>query len=324
MWQGRLESWSAERFAANPIISPDSHPSVGENVNGPSLIRVPEWLPGARGRYYLYFAAHEGDRIRLATADSLAGPWRVEPSGTLRLDQTSFGGHVASPDVHVDDANRHIRMYFHGCCVGEEHRQFTGVAASEDGLYFRVESERLGKAYWRVFEYGGWYYALEMPGRFLRSRDPFGPFTQGPALFPRQMRHSAVLVRGDTLWVFWTRVRDCPERVLVSRIDLRPNWMEWRASRPRTCLTPEQAWEGGDLPLSRSRRGLATAPEHALRDPAVFEDGAAAYLLYAVAGESGLAIARLRSGTKLPGIAGVPQILRAIAATSMAKVRSRF
>lgn len=30
------------RLDCNPIITPDSDPSIGTNINGPSLIRVPE------------------------------------------------------------------------------------------------------------------------------------------------------------------------------------------------------------------------------------------------------------------------------------------
>ncbi|NET62179.1 MAG: hypothetical protein F6K47_40550, partial [Symploca sp. SIO2E6] len=32
----------------------------GSNINGPSLIRVPEWIENPLGRYYLYFAHHQG------------------------------------------------------------------------------------------------------------------------------------------------------------------------------------------------------------------------------------------------------------------------
>jgi len=50
---------------------------MGANVNGPSLIRAPAWLPNPLGRYYLYFAHHQGAYIRLAYADRLEGPWRT-------------------------------------------------------------------------------------------------------------------------------------------------------------------------------------------------------------------------------------------------------
>lgn len=36
---------SAARFSENPLITVLSSPSVGDNVNGPSIIRVPEASP---------------------------------------------------------------------------------------------------------------------------------------------------------------------------------------------------------------------------------------------------------------------------------------
>ncbi len=67
-----------ERLLDRPIVMPDSHPSIGKNIQGPSLIRVPDWIPDALGRYYLYFADHKGSYIRLAYADDLHGPWNIQ------------------------------------------------------------------------------------------------------------------------------------------------------------------------------------------------------------------------------------------------------
>lgn len=64
----------AIRCPSNPIIRPEMDRSIGGNINGPSLIRAPYWLPNRLGKYYLYFAHHRGTYIRLAYADHLAGP----------------------------------------------------------------------------------------------------------------------------------------------------------------------------------------------------------------------------------------------------------
>ena len=69
-----------ERFIGQPIIHPQLPGLEGErgdNINGPSLIKVPEWVEGRLGRYYLYFAHHNGSYIRMAYADDFAGPWTV-------------------------------------------------------------------------------------------------------------------------------------------------------------------------------------------------------------------------------------------------------
>lgn len=51
------------RLLDGPIIGPELHDSIGVNIQGPSLIKVPEWLPNKLGSYYLYFADHKGSYI---------------------------------------------------------------------------------------------------------------------------------------------------------------------------------------------------------------------------------------------------------------------
>jgi hypothetical protein len=118
------------------VLTPQSSRSLGTNLNGPSLIRAPDWLERPLGRDYLYFAHHRGTFIRLAYADRLTGPWNVYESGTLkRSEAPSCSDHVASPDVHVDDARKEIRMYFH-CPTSSPGSgpQRTFLAVSKDGL----------------------------------------------------------------------------------------------------------------------------------------------------------------------------------------------
>ena len=65
---------TAKRLPGNPIVTPESDPSIGTNINGPSLIKVPSWVVKPLGKYYLYFADHRGTYIRLAYSNSLSGP----------------------------------------------------------------------------------------------------------------------------------------------------------------------------------------------------------------------------------------------------------
>ena len=144
------------RSEHNPLITFASSPSLGENINGPSVIRVPDWIDNPLGKYYMYFAHHHGKYIRLAYADAPEGPWTIYEPGTLQLEQAKvFSGHVASPDVHVDEDRQEIRMYFHGPTDGEGWIQETGVAVSKDGLAFEASDEILGPYYFRVFRWQG-------------------------------------------------------------------------------------------------------------------------------------------------------------------------
>lgn len=319
-----------ERLLDAPIITPGTHPSIGTNIQGPSLIRVPDWIDSPLGKYYLYFADHKGSYIRLAYADRLLGPWSVHEPGSLQIERSHFpseppevdvaeleqakarraatyGGnklphsiekeftapHIASPDVHVDTERQRIVMYFHG--LEGFGRQATRVAVSDDGIDFQARPEILGKTYLRVFRHRGETYGIAMPGQMYRSasNDGLSDFREGPMLFNPDMRHCAVLKRGDRLDVFWTQVGHAPERILLSTIDLTPPWEDWRESGALEVLRPERHWEGADLPAEPSIRSVAYGPVNQLRDPAIFEEDGRIYLLYAVAGESGIAIAEV-------------------------------
>ena len=92
---------TAVRFSENPLLTLKSSPTVGDNINGPSVIRVPDWIPSKLGRYYIYFAHHRGMHIRLAYADSLHGPWKVHEPGVLNVSETAFYRPQPDPDVEI-------------------------------------------------------------------------------------------------------------------------------------------------------------------------------------------------------------------------------
>ena len=293
-----------ERFPENPIIRPGMiglSPEDGANINGPSLIRVPSWVPGRLGTYYLYFAHHKGTSIRLAHADSIRGPYRIHPGGALPLDRTPCHDHVASPDVHVDHERHEIRMYFHGM-AGSSQRTF--VATSSDGLHFLSQKKPLGPFYFRVFGHGKSWYAIakhrNRSGVLLRSKDPFARFRRVRAILP-DMRHAAVHVEKDTLLIFFSRIGDDPESILLSRMDLSGPPRTWRPTEPLPIVRPELPYEGASLLRRASRSGPAFTPVHQVRDPALFQEHGQLHLLYSVAGEQGIAIARLH-----PDPAGLP------------------
>jgi hypothetical protein len=257
---------------------------------------VPGWIDKPLGKYYLYFADHNGKYIRLAYADRVEGPWTMHKPGTLQLSQSHFADHIASPEAIVNDAEHKIRLYYHGL-TREEGIQHTRVALSGDGIHFEAIREPVGKgsAYWRLFHYGEWWYALAMPGKLFRSKDGLTPFEPGPQLFtgtPSQV-HSGLIVRGDTLHVFYTRAGDTPERIVYSQVKLGPDWTQWKPSAAQEILAPGEKWEGADLPLTAGKIGAVDKPIRALRDPALFEDSGKVYLLYAIAGESGIAVAEV-------------------------------
>ena len=316
------------RLVDAPIISPDLHPSIGDNIQGPSLVRVPDWIDSPLGKYYLYFADHKGSYIRLAYADELSGPWKIHVPGSLQLSDSLFlteppdappeavkeikrqrqalrgpdvlphslleeltTPHIASPDVHVDSNNKTIVMYYHG--LESLGHQVTRMATSQDGIRFSASPEVLSQSYLRAFRHESQIFALVMPGQIYRFEDGLPPLDQGPLLFNKDMRHAALLKHGDLLRVFWSQVGDTPERILMSTIDLSVDWQEWRDSGAVEVLRPERPWEGADAPLEPSVRSVAYGHVNQLRDPAIYSEEGKTFLLYSVAGESGIGIAEL-------------------------------
>lgn len=280
----------AQRLLHSPIITAASCDRIGTNINGPSLIKVPDWVEAPLGSYYLYFAHHRGDHIRLAYADSVTGPWHVHRPGVLPLSEAGFSHHIASPEIVVDDTAREIRMFFHG---GDEIKnQYTRLATSRDGLAFAAGAENLMNPYARIFNHRGSTYAIAMPGQFYRSADGRN-FEAGPLLFTRDMRHAAVWVEDDLLHVIYSNRGDAPESLLHCTIDLLTDWNGWQPSAPTVLLAPERDYEGAHLPVVPSVIGPADEPVNQLRDPAVYFEDGRRYLIYAIAGEQGLALAEL-------------------------------
>ena len=90
--------FSVERFSDQPLIhtgmskrlSEQARLEGFENINGPSLIKVPDWVENSLGNYYLYFAHHKGQYIRMAYAYTVTGPWTIYEPGALTLAQSGF------------------------------------------------------------------------------------------------------------------------------------------------------------------------------------------------------------------------------------------
>jgi hypothetical protein len=82
--------WVARRTSSLPVLSGLAEERGYVNINGPTVIRVPNWIRRPLGRYYMYFAHHKGSYIRMAYADSPLGPWQLHSPGVLRLSASGF------------------------------------------------------------------------------------------------------------------------------------------------------------------------------------------------------------------------------------------
>ena len=144
------------------IINQSSHPEAGSNIGGPCCIEVPDWLPNKLGKYYLYFADHQGSHIKMAYADDIKGPWKLIFGGVLGLNNYKDAwDHIASPDLFVDHEVGKLRLYFHARARSRGREQWSFAAISNDGVCFSPLADYpLAPSYLRVFNYNGAMYGV--------------------------------------------------------------------------------------------------------------------------------------------------------------------
>jgi hypothetical protein len=307
------------RSQSNPIITPESDESIGGNINGPSLIRVPDWVQNPLGQYYLYFAHHQGKFIRMAYADHVTGPYTVYTPGVLAIEDTPILRHVASPDVHIDHDNQKIYMIYHGSGFEGEKPDYIGqlslYAESSDGLAFISEKTCLGPSYMRIFSWDGYTYGFGAGGgrNMWRTKNMHELFEKGHQLpiageeytdlsdtsvnidkDVYRTRHPGLHIRGHELDIYYSNVGDHPERIKRTTVDLRPDWTDWKGSSPVEILRTETDYEGINQANERSSGGASHDPVHQVRDPYIYTEDSHKYLVYSVAGEKGLGIAEIR------------------------------
>ena len=277
----------------NPIITQDMMKEGGDNINGPSLIKVPEWIENPIGKYYLYFAHHQGKYIRMAYSNSIGGPYKIYKDGTLKIDETPCGNHIASPDVHVDNKNQKIIMYYHGDI---NKGQKTFISFSNDGIKFTSEGSPIGSFYFRVFKYKDKFYAVakngNIDGIIYQSNNWNGEFKPIFNLIPN-IRHSSVYVDSNYLYLFYSYIGDCPESIYVCKINID----SWEVIYNEKVMKPIKDYEGANEPIIPSLPGSSTLrygkPVNELRDPYVYSEESDLYLLYSLAGECGIGLTKL-------------------------------
>jgi hypothetical protein len=156
---GRLRA-NLPRFQSGiPVLEPASlRYNPRDDVMFPSVVEAGGRIPGARARYYLYYAPHSAPGgLCVAFADQLAGPWReyeANPVVTCAWPPHHDVEHVSSPHANWRADRGELWLYYHG------DNEVTRWATSSDGLHFQyggvaIEAARYGMdgaSYARVFE----------------------------------------------------------------------------------------------------------------------------------------------------------------------------
>ena len=91
------------RTSADSTVTTSLRPTSTVSVTTSTSRRpwAPPWVDDPLDEYYLYFADHGGESVRLAYADDLTGPWTLHGPAPLGLAEAGegFDDHVTPPDV---------------------------------------------------------------------------------------------------------------------------------------------------------------------------------------------------------------------------------
>ena len=259
----------------------------GNNINGPSLIKVPKWIKSALGKYYLYFSHHNGRYIRMAYSNKIIGPYKIYKEGVLNIKNSPGKDHVASPDVHVDSKNKIITMYYHTCFSKDQH---TLESSSKDGISFKSHNIILGSYYFRVFKFKNQLYSIAKGaknyGQVYKKVNNEWQIIYKKLI--KNIRHTAILVEDDIIYLFYSLIGELQESIYCCILDI-DNFM---ITNNYKLLKPSLEYEGFNFPKEKSKIGIENKFVNQVRDPGIFINKNDKYLLYSVSGEKGIAIAK--------------------------------
>ena len=251
-----------ERFAENPLITFSRSPSIGDNANGPTVIRVPRWVQRPLGRYYMYFAHHSGQFIRLAYADSVRGPWKIHEPGVLKVADTAFyrpqpdpadspSGvytHLASPEIYIDESRSE------SCCGSMEcgPRDSGGPSAAGRGGVGEAARVRAihagGRVARRIDVPRPAHHQTELLARdslrgtllrYGQTRATAQSVESARRLRTRWQSVPRFTVRGSSasrvaardnglLHIVFSAIGDAPENILYTTVSMKGDWDTWR------------------------------------------------------------------------------------------------
>jgi len=84
-----------EKHDKNPVLKTDYANMF------PTVVEAQQYLKEPIDRYYMYFSAHNGQNIYLATSSKLEGPWKPFPNPIYSMEEAGLSRHISSPEVFL-------------------------------------------------------------------------------------------------------------------------------------------------------------------------------------------------------------------------------
>lgn len=263
----------------------------GNNINGPTLVKVPSFLLHKLGKYYLYFAHHNGKYIRMAYSDSICGPYTLYKDGVLSVKDTPGKNHIASPEIIIKE-NKFI-LYYHTVYNSGYNTQSTFMAESYDGLSFVSTNTNISHPYFRYFEYQSNSYGIAMNGCLGQHIYNFinNTIIDNHDIL-ENTRHCHVKQIKNKLFIFYSVVGDCPEHICFSELCKNEDGTFYTLEQ-KSLIYPELEYEHNNSAPIKSKYGASFEKINQLRDPYVYVEDENVYILYSICGEQGIAISKL-------------------------------
>ncbi len=271
----------------------DTTISKDTNINGPCLIKVPDFILNKLGNYYLYFAHHHGKYIRMAYSDNICGPYNIFNGGVLSLDSNNGFDHVASP--HVIIKNNKLILYYHSFDKNKKN-QITYQAESIDGINFLSTNDIISYPYFSCFDYKKKIYGIAMKMKMKSNQIIYNydtdnnKFIEFCNLLP-DTRHCFIKEINNKLYAFYSIVGDCPEHICYCEIICDGNNFIALINNNKSLIYPELEYEHGNMLPIKSKYGAEYKTINQLRDPYIYIENDIVYILYTICGEQGIAIA---------------------------------
>lgn len=277
-----------------------------KNINGPVCFKIPSWVKNPIGKFYLIFADHKGEYLRLAYSNNINSKWKISKHKILQLTKSNkiIYDHIASPEIYLDTLNKEIILYFHSRSKRLGREQVTFVATSKNGINYKLKHlNPIAPFYFRIFKHKNFYYGLTKGGDLFKSKCKFRKFKFQKNIFNKyedkyhnkrgSIRHLCLLKREEYLEVFFTKIGDKPERIYRGILKLLYNQKNWKITNIEEILRPTKVYEGSKIKLEKSEPGPSKKIENAVRDPYILNDNNKTYLFYSIKGEKGIALAKI-------------------------------
>jgi len=297
----------ATRMNDNPIFSPKQFHLGFSNCTGHSIIEKPSWIESAYN--YLLFFTNEHGEVYVGFSSTIDGLYAIQPC-VLRTN--SEDALFYFPEVVVDEQQKQIILFLvteskdEDSFLPEVYKRHTVIFGSRDGTIFKELITPFSFTYehFKVFKYESNYFAIARDETnncavLLKSSSLLGNWEVGPS-FLNGFRSGSFFVDSNNfnIWLFFTRVQEMPESILITKFPSNIDWKEWpnHMSEIESLLAPEEDYEGALAPHWFSTSGPASDEMNEVRYPHVFyqKETHQITLLYSVGGESGIAGATIR------------------------------